>query len=254
MRSESGRIYGAILLFHDISERVAVERMKDEFLHASSHELRTPITTIKGLTQYLLKATERDQLEPGDLTERLRRIQREADRLVMLGGDLADAIGMRGSGRMRLKREETDLTVLVRKTLAEDRGSTSAPRYELNAPSTPLLASVDPQRISQVLDNMFSNAEKYSPDGGLVQVQVRADGDVVEVQVRDEGIGIPSDQLEEIFQPFVRGTNVTSLNFPGTGLGLYIARAIAEAHGGVLLVKSKEGGGSVFTLRLPREA
>ncbi|MEX2375611.1 MAG: ATP-binding protein [Dehalococcoidia bacterium] len=254
LRSDSGQIYGAILLFHDISERVEVERMKEEFLHASSHELRTPITTIKGLTQYLLKAIERDQLEPADLADRLRRIQHEADRLVMLGGDLADAIGMRGSGKMRLKREVSDLTALVREAIAEERSSTSPPRYEVDAPSTPMTASIDPQRITQILDNMLSNAEKYSPDGGTIRVQLQESHDAVEVQVSDEGIGIPADQLEEIFQPFVRGTNAASLNFPGTGLGLYIARAIAEAHGGVLLVESKERGGSTFTLRLPREA
>jgi len=252
LHSDGGEAYGALFLFHDITDRVALERMREEFLHASSHELSTPITTIRGMTQFLLKAVESEQISTADLADRLRHIQREADRLILLGNDLSDAIGMRSIGRMRLNRANTDLAELVQEVLREERHHSPLIETILTVPDAPAVAFVDARRVTQILDNLISNAHKYTPDGGKVRVTVQATPDYSEVEVQDEGVGIPTEDLGQIFEPFVRASNASSLNFPGTGLGLYIARSIAEAHGGSIAVDSRLGHGSTFTLRLPR--
>lgn len=251
LHGENGEAYGALFLFQDITDRVALDRMREEFLHASSHELSTPLTTISGMTQFLLRALEAEQISPADLADRLRHIQREADRLILLGNDLSDAISMRSSGRMRLERQDADLIELARDAIHEERLHSQSVRATLAAPDAPMVVFVDRRRIAQILDNLIANAQKYTTSGSDVRVSVRSADDYAEVEIKDEGIGIPPEDLERIFDPFVRASNASSLNFPGTGLGLYIARSIAEAHGGSISVESRLGQGSTFTLRLP---
>jgi signal transduction histidine kinase len=126
---------------------------------------------------------------------------------------------------------------------------TRAIRFDISAAETTVVA--DPDRMRQVVDNLLSNALKYSPEGSDIDVRVASDNGHVLTSVTDHGIGIPRDEIPQLFERFHRARNVSSRYYGGLGLGLYIARAIVEAHGGVIMVESEEGAGSTFTMQLP---
>jgi len=226
-----------------------LDRMKDEFVAAVSHELRTPLTSISGYTDLLD--------EGGDLSERqtsyLRVVARNTDRLLDLVNDLLFVGGMQ-DGQLALDRERLDVTHVARQSVesagpnAEARGVRL--RLEANGPAP---VDGDPGRLAQLIDNLVSNAVKFTPAGGDVVVRAGEDGaGSVVLEVTDSGIGIPEDEQPHLFDRFFRSSNAVAKAIPGTGLGLYITRAIAHAHGGEIEVESLEGSGSRFVLTLPR--
>jgi two-component system, OmpR family, sensor kinase len=231
--------------------------VRDDFLSVASHEMKTPLTPIKGFSQTLLRQLERTD-RPFDREQAikvLRMMNLQADRLADLVNDLLDTSRIR-SGRFVLTPAPMDLVTLSRE-VAERFASQSESEgtiISVLAPSGDVRGSWDAGRLDQVITNLISNALRYSPEGGAVTVAVAANGDGAHLTVSDQGIGIPPDSLGNLFQPFYRASNAMH-HYGGLGLGLYISREIVERHGGRIWAESAgPGQGSQFHVTLPREA
>jgi two-component system, OmpR family, phosphate regulon sensor histidine kinase PhoR len=247
---ESGRVVGAVLVIRDITALQELDRKKDEFLSVASHELRTPLTTIKGYTQLLAQTI--DDLAPADRSTYIKAVLSEIDRMMGLISELLDVSRIE-TKRLHINPQAISWIEFIQARVAAFRiqHRNRAIRFEAGTASTSLVA--DPDRMRQVVDNLLSNALKYSPDGSDVDVTVSSDGRFVLTSIIDHGIGIPEDEIPLLFDRFHRARNVSSRYYGGLGLGLYIAQAIVEAHRGTIEVRSEEGHGSTFTLRLPLE-
>ncbi len=225
-----------------------LDRLKDTFVATVSHELRTPLTSIRGYLELVLEG------EAGELTADQRRflgiVDRNSARLLGLVGDLL-FVAQVDAGGMLLESEAVDLAVLVRESVqsagpaAERRGVVLELDCDLTLPVTG-----DPKRLAQLLDNLVSNAVKFTQPGGAVAVRAHAHGTTV-LEVADTGIGISRADQAKLFERFYRTAAAGDLAIQGTGLGLAIAKAIAEAHGGTISVESAEGSGSTFRVALP---
>jgi signal transduction histidine kinase len=242
-----GGFAGAALAYTDVTEFMRVLKVKDEFIASVSHELRTPLTSIVGYAQLL---TDRDDLDD-EVMVQLAVISRSSARLQRLVADLLHTAES-DAGPMRVIRVPSDLSDIVRagveatQPMAETAGATLV----LDAPeSLPML--VDPQRIAQVVDNLVTNAIKYSPGGGRIEVSLHVDGDRVELAVADNGVGIDPADRDRLFSRFFRSRQAEEQSIQGVGLGLSITKSIVESHGGRIEVESELGRGSVFRVRLP---
>ena len=231
-------------------------RLREEFLSVASHELRTPLTPLKGFAALTLSRMEK----AGDFPERertlkaLRSMARQTDRLTRLVDDLLDTSRIQ-AGRFELERAPVDLLPLVREVMErfELRGNEGL-RFVLDAPEQAVEGLWDGPRLEQVITNLLANAVRYSPQGGTVRVSFHLSLQAVELRVRDEGIGIPSESIALLFQPFARASNATARHFGGLGLGLFICREIVQRHGGTIWAESPGAQlGSCFHVRLPRE-
>jgi PAS domain S-box-containing protein len=227
-------------------------RARDTFLSIAAHELRTPITALKGTAQLLLRRQSRGSLDADHLADALRKLDHSADRLVELTGDLLDVARIR-TGQLPLDPRPIDLVALVDAAVVQARvRADDGHRLTLDAPAGVPTVVADAGRIEQVLTNLLDNALKYSPAGGAVAVAVRAEGAGAAVAVRDGGIGLPSGAAEAIFAPFGRAANAAASRLPGMGLGLFICRSIVERHGGWIAAESAgEGRGTTVTFWLP---
>ncbi len=255
VRDETGSLAGALYIVRDVTvEREAV-RLKAEFVAMASHELQTPIASVKGLAEVLLLTLQRQgSVNPVQLAERLTSIVREADRLALLGRDLLDA-GRAHAGKLEIAAVPVDLNEIAATGVARRRALLVGDhvRHELTLHAAPEAVAVlaDRARLDQVLDNLLDNAIKYAPNGGEVEVTVEADGERGVLRVRDTGIGIPYEDQARLFTPFFRAGNASPQNFPGLGLGLHLSRMIVEAHDGTVAVESTEGTGTAVSLDLP---
>ncbi len=230
-------------------------KVREEFLSVASHELRTPLTPLKGFASLTLQRLEQSPESPERewLLKALRSMSRQTDRLARLVDDLLDTARIQ-SGRLELICKPVDLLPVVNEVLErfELRGAEGL-HFELEPPPGPLEGVWDATRLDQVITNLLSNAVRYSPQGGTVRISFGVTASYVELRVRDQGIGIPPESLQRLFQPFSRASNATSRHFGGLGLGLFICREIVERHGGVIWAES-EGSqqGSSFHVQLPR--
>jgi len=272
--AESGRRYDAddLALAEDLAQRCAVAienarlyreareavRARDEFLSIASHELRTPVTSIKGYAQMLLRLQTRDGagLDPARLGRFVRTIDEASDRLGVLTNDLLDVSRIR-LGELPLRLVPLDLAALADATAARGRGPFDEGEETLHPVTVyvvgaPAPVPADPDRIEQVLSNLLANAAKYSPAGGPIDVTVEPVEGGVLLSVADRGIGLPPGETETIFEPFGRAANATRDKLPGMGLGLAICRGIAERHDGRIWAESDgEGRGTTIRLFLP---
>lgn len=227
-----------------------VSRLKDEFLSIASHELRTPVTSIKGYTQ-LSKMLIRE----GDLStseEYLDIALDQIDRMSRLILELLDVSRIE-TGRLEIRREPIEWACFVRDVVHRHHTAVSDRRFHVSVPDDRKIVTGDRDRLEQVLGNLLENAVKYSPEGSDVTVTVDDKGDSFVTAVCDRGIGIPDDELAQVFERFHRGRHVSSTNYGGLGLGLYITKQIIERHGGTIWVESKEGQGTTFHFSLPAE-
>jgi two-component system phosphate regulon sensor histidine kinase PhoR len=248
VRGPSGEKLGAALAYQEITDLMRAMQVQDEFVSSVSHELRTPLTSVLG---YLELLCEHDDLPP-DVTAQLRVVQRNALRLRALLSDLLH-VGQVGEDKLQLQRTRVDLAVLVDEAVEATRpfAEKCGMAVEVEAPRH-LSASVDAQRIRQVLDNLLSNAVKYGGAGGSVSVVLRQVEDAIELAVSDTGMGIAQDEVEHVFGRFFRGGEALEKHIPGTGLGLNIVSSIVAAHDGVVTLESEVGRGSTFRVTLPR--
>jgi two-component system phosphate regulon sensor histidine kinase PhoR len=244
----TGEITGAVCVATDITNISRLERQKDEFLSVASHELKTPLTSLKILTQL----TQRRLARAGVVeAEQLVGMERSIWRMELLVNDLLDVSRIEG-GKLALRIEESDLVAVCR-AVAEEQMAASERSIELDLPRAPLMVPMDAERIAQVIANLLSNALKYSPADCRVTLRARHEGGSALVSVRDEGAGIPPDAQEQLFERFYRvpGVQVQTGSGVGMGLGLYISREIVERHGGRIWVESAVGEGTTFFFSLP---
>jgi PAS domain S-box-containing protein len=238
--------------------REELERQKDEFLAIISHDLKTPLTGIKGWAQMARRLADR-LADPGAraVHDAVRTIEQIADRASALIDELMDVARLQKGELLELRREPMDLAALVRDVIDESQQRTDRHVIRLDWPGGPLEGEWDRARLSRVLDNLLTNAIKYSPDGGTITVALGREehgtGAWAVLSVCDEGVGIPAAEVGRVFERSFRGSNVVG-KIDGTGLGLTGARPIVEQHGGTIAVESREGRGSTFTVRLPVHA
>ncbi len=226
-------------------------RVRDEFLSIASHELRNPVSAAKGSAQLLLRSLRRGTPDPERMERGLGAIVTATDRLAVLIDDLLDVSRLR-SGQFPMRKRPTDLAALVHEEAESGSASRGTHCLTIEGIAAPCIATVDPDRFRQVVVNLLDNAVKYSPGGGEVRVLLSCEPEGALLRVEDQGIGLPHGTEDRIFEPFGRAANATGSNLPGMGLGLYISRRIAEAHGGSLRAESVgEGRGTTMTLRLP---
>ncbi len=226
-----------------VRELRELDRYKGELIATISHELKTPLTSIMGHTELLEDAG----VQPASVDA----ISRNAARLDRLVSNLLNYSRMQG--RRELERAPVDLGDLCRSAVEMLRIQSDAAGVdlEMHLPDHPVLVMGDKDELPKVVDNLCSNAVKYTPRGGRVDVRLDADAEDARVSVSDTGLGISRQDQVHLFSAFHRSTNPDALTIPGTGLGLAISRTIAEAHGGTILVDSDLGRGSTFTLSVP---
>ncbi|MDP9987614.1 signal transduction histidine kinase [Arthrobacter oryzae] len=243
MRDSDGKFTGSVIVFSDVTDLVNALTAKDDFVSSVSHEFRTPLTSILGYVEILL-ADEPEEPQ----REMLEIIRRNSERLLTLVSDLLSS----RNGQLIVTPHAVDVADLVRNSVSSAMPRAAAAGVELRA-ETPeqLEAHVDSARISQVLDNLVSNAIKYSPDGGKVVVSLALEDGHLACRVADTGMGMTPEDASEVFAKFFRTSSVRRTAIPGVGLGLPISKAIVEAHGGTIDVESTLGKGTTFTFRVP---
>ncbi len=244
---QNGKSNGAVLEFQDITKRKELERQKDEFIGMASHELKTPVTSMKSYTQVLKRKFEKQ----GDVfaAESLGKIDTQINKLTTLITDLLD-VTRANTGNPDLRREKFDLDTLAREVVENMQFTTQKHTIEI-AGNSRVSITADRDRTSQVLINFLSNAIKYSPHSNKIVVHLTRNKQEIVVGVQDYGIGIPPDKLDQIFDRFVRVSAPYMETFAGLGLGLYISSQIITRQGGRIWVESKEKKGSTFYFSLP---
>jgi PAS domain S-box-containing protein len=246
----TGELRGFVKIGTDITERAAAEQLKDEFVALVSHELRTPLSSIIGYLEVMRDDTT------GPLTPRqgqfLDVVDRNARRQLRLVSDLL-FLSQVDAGRVRLHLDDVDLAEHAKAAIeaAQPRAKAASVTLQLEADDTTTLRG-DPDRLGQIIDNLLTNAIKFTPPGGVVDVRVISNTDTVSLEVSDTGVGIPVAEQRQLFTRFFRASTATSRAIPGIGLGLTIVKAIVDAHRGTVAVTSTEGNGTTFRICLPR--
>jgi PAS domain S-box-containing protein len=264
LRDEQGHVCGVVGVHTDITQRKSLEhqlheakqqaesanRMKSEFFANVSHELRTPLTLISGPIESLL---ERKRDLPQWAEAHLSTVRRNAARLSVLVDDLLDLVKLE-AGKAQLQWALVDLTALTRELVSDATATARARGIELGLAADELgRVPVDRKMYEKILLNLVSNALKFTPAGGKVQVGLCSDGDELELSVRDTGIGIPEDKLSLLFTRFQQLDSSSTRRYSGTGLGLALVRELADAMGGTISVESTLGTGTCFRVRLLRD-
>ena len=227
----------------------AVERAKDDFIAIAAHDLRTPLTVLKGVVQLIARQAAAGTLDPDSLRSELAIVESEANRIDQLLTNLLDVTRV-SEGRLEIHPSPTDLEAVVGKVLGRLGRETRA-RIEVAAEPNLPLGEWEESRIEQVVENLVSNAVKYDA-GGPIQIALRRSGQALRLEIRDRGIGLGSEDQAQLFRRFYRSPEVIERKLEGTGLGLYICRGIIEAHGGEIRVTSPgRGQGTTASVLLP---
>ncbi len=236
----------ALILFRDVTLELEAERLKSEFIAAVSHELKTPLASILGFSELLLE----DACSPSELREFLENIQHSSLRLKDMVNNLLDTSRLE-AGRFGISRQAVDLQVTLAQTARSFAGVAKLSQIQFVWEFDPLpIIEADPERIGQVVGNLLSNAFKFCPRQGTIWLRARPHGGVL-LEVEDTGPGIPLEEQGQLFNRYSRTQSAISRGIVGTGLGLYISRAIVEAHHGRIWVESEEGQGAKFSVWLP---
>ncbi len=241
VRDSAGHMVGIGVIARDVSARKRLERAQEDFLAMASHDLKSPVTVLRGRAQLMRRRKRYDEATVDAILEQARRIER-------LVTDLQAVVQLE-AGTTALRRMPTDLGRLAHDAIDRIRPQARSHRLRLVVPDKPIVGQWDPDRLGQVLDNLLGNAVKYSARGEEVTVQVEASDGETCLQVRDRGAGIPPEVLPRLFERFYRADHTGGSS--GLGLGLYISRMLVEAHGGRIWAESTPGEGSTFTVVLP---
>lgn len=233
---------------HDAAQEAI--RLRDRFLAAAAHELKTPVTTLLGHAQHLARRLAEGHVVQAREVRGVAALVRQAERLSHLIGALLD-ISRLQVGQISLQREPLDLGQVVRDVCDEMQLTLDHHALEYRADDAPVEVCADRLRLEQVVIQLIHNAIKYSPEGGLIRVWVARRGEQAQIRITDQGIGIPAEALEAIFTRFYRASNVNPRHFSGLGIGLSIVRELVTLQGGTISAKSTEGAGSTFTVHLP---
>lgn len=244
---KEGKPQGAIIIAHDITERIKLERRKSDFISMASHELKTPITTIKVFAQIL----EKRLIKSGESENVyfLQNIDEQIDKINNLIGDLLD-VNKIEAGKMAFNMRKFDIDNLIKKVIIDFQYTSETHQIERVGEVNKKIIG-DEDRIAQVLINLLSNAIKYSSNANKIIVSVSSNSNQVKVSVQDFGFGIPKFYHKKIFERFFRLSGKHSKNISGFGMGLYISNEIIKRHGGKIWVESEKGKGSTFLFTLP---
>ena len=239
---------GVVWTIRDISERARLERLKSEFVATASHELRSPLTSIKGFVELLSRSDGLDAKQ----REFLDVILLSTNRLVDLVNDLLDVARIE-AGQYEIHRRPTDVVEAVREvaTLIEPRIADKSQELDLQLPRVLPPALADPARLRQIATNLITNAHLYTPPRGRIGVGLEAEEHAIVMRVSDNGRGMTAEEQEHIFDRFYRGADGRTV--PGTGLGLSVVKSLVDLHGGTITVESEPDQGSLFTVRIPRQ-
>ena len=252
IQKETGFVNGFIAVLHDNTEQEKIDMERREFVANVSHELRTPLTTMSSYLEALADGAWKDQeIAPSFL----QVTQTETQRMIRLVNDLLQLSKM-DSRDYELNRDIVNFVqffnrIIDRFELSKSQNVT----FHRLLPDTPYYVDIDTDKLTQVIDNIISNALKYSPDGGNIRFGIAVKEQVLKVMISDDGMGIPSENVERIFDRFYRVDRARARSMGGTGLGLAIAREMIEAHGGTIWAESEEGQGTTifFTLEIEME-
>jgi PAS domain S-box-containing protein len=249
--SIDGKAERMVGVIHDITDRKRIEHLKDEFIATASHELKTPVTSIKVYADIIEERFEKS----GDLDNAglMQKMNVQIDGLTKLIKDLLDTSNI-AEGKLIFRPKVFDLNQLIREQIEQFQLISRKHAIAFHSERDCVDVEADRERIGQVITNLLSNAIKYTPSEREITITVGIDENFVRVSVADEGIGIPSGDLGNVFERFFRGGNTTAQIFSGMGLGLYISAGIVKRHGGSVSVNSKEGEGSVFSFTLPLDS
>lgn len=250
VKDEKGNLYGKVFVLHDITREKEIDRMKSDFVSTVSHELRTPLTSISGFVSTLLR--EDLMLNEGTKIDFLKSIKTATERLTRLIGDLLDVSRIE-AGKVDLNKMPFSLYSLAMRVIKNFSEINKSHTFALDVPEHLPRVLADEDKIQQVLENLLSNAVRYSPRGGKILLSAEDAGDKIRVSVSDEGVGIPADQRELVFQRFHRVDSSHTRNAGGTGLGLYICRRILDAHGErIWIEKTAPEKGTTFSFILAK--
>ncbi|TKC16683.1 cell wall metabolism sensor histidine kinase WalK [Robertmurraya kyonggiensis] len=248
IQKETGFVNGLIAVLHDITEQEKIDMERREFVANVSHELRTPLTTMRSYVEALAEGAWKDEeIAPNFLEV----TQNETERMIRLVNDLLQ-LSKLDSKDYQLTTEWVDFVqfysrIIDRFELAKEQNV----RFERKLLDQATFVEIDPDKLTQVLDNIISNALKYSPEGGKITFKMVEEEEMIIISVSDEGVGIPKDNLEKIFERFYRVDKARTRKLGGTGLGLAIAKEMVEAHGGKIWARSVEGKGTTVSFSLP---
>ncbi|MCF6158753.1 MAG: PAS domain S-box protein [wastewater metagenome] len=242
-----GNLEMVVNIISDITEYKEQERRKDEFIIAASHELKTPVTSLKAFAQLLKKMIERNEDKKYRLY--ITKIDKQTDKLTKLVNELLDLSRIQ-IGKMELKKKHFDLNTWIRDIAKDIQTSTNNHTITTKGKITRKIYG-DKDRLSQVVTNLLSNAIKYSPETDKVIIELSEDKDKATIAIQDSGIGIEEEYQDKIFDRFFRVNEGNKKTFPGLGMGLYISQQIIRQHGGQIWVESAKGKGAIFSFTVP---
>jgi signal transduction histidine kinase len=248
---DRGGFLGRVWTLREVTQQRELDRLKDEFVATVSHELRTPLTSMMGFLEMIREG------EAGQLTEEQKRflaiVYRSSERLQRLVGDLLFVARLDANG-LQLQFAEVRVEDVAQDIVESNAALARSRELTLQAELGDVPAVwADRERLAQLLGNLVSNAIKFTPPSGTITVRTFERDSEAVIEVEDTGIGIPEGEQERLFQRFFRSSTATEQAIPGTGLGLVISKAIAEAHGGGMEVRSEAGVGTCFSVHLPLE-
>ncbi|MBN8194101.1 cell wall metabolism sensor histidine kinase WalK [Bacillus sp. NTK074B] len=251
IQKETGFVNGLIAVLHDITEQEKIDLERREFVANVSHELRTPLTTMRSYLEALAEGAWQDETIAPQF---LDVTQNETERMIRLVNDLLQLSKM-DSKDYRFNKDWVDFILFFHKIIDRfEMTKNINVTFKRYLPDKALFVEVDQDKITQVLDNIISNALKYSPEGGTITFKVKEKDGYIEISVSDQGLGIPKENLEKIFERFYRVDKARTRQMGGTGLGLAIAKEMISAHGGDVWATSKEGKGTTIIFTLPYDA
>ncbi|MGN6491945.1 MAG: ATP-binding protein [Agriterribacter sp.] len=244
---KNGRATRMIGVMFDVTERKRLEQQKEDFISIASHELKTPMTSIKTYAEVLHETLQKTGNPAAE--KMMQKLNVQVDRLIYLIRTLLDTSNLEG-GELILKTEPFELWELIDEQV-QDLQQLSPQHHFITSGAKECMVAADRERIAQVFTNLIFNAIKYSPRGGDIVIEWQKLTDEVQVSVRDQGIGIPPEAQQKLFTRFFRVKTEEMENYPGMGLGLYITAQILSRHGGKIWVESAPGKGSTFYFTLP---
>ncbi len=240
---------GIITILRDVSRERELDRMKSEFISTAAHELRTPLTTVKGFSELLLEENGFDEEQKAEF---LSYIYEKSEVLEKIVEDMLNLSRVESGRVIHLEKEPCDIGSIIDQTVAQYRRESKEYHFDLVLPEKNIDLSVDRWKIGQVLENILSNAVKFSPKGTLIQVNCEVCKSEVRVKIRDEGIGMTPEHVEKVFDKFYR-VDSSNTAAGGLGLGMAVAKSIVEAHDGHIWVESEPGKGTEVVFTLPWE-
>lgn len=244
---KKGKVQSVLAIIRDITENKTAEKRKDEFMSMASHELKTPITSIKAYTQILGKTLK--SCGNKEAVRHIEKMEMQVNKLTSLICDLLDVSKIQ-QGKLDFKPEIFDFDKFLHEVIDNVQSTVSSHKILLDGAVNRILTA-DKDRLGQVMINLLTNAVKYSPKSEEIRINTESIDGHIQIQVVDHGIGIPENHRDHIFERFYRVNNTDGQLFPGLGIGLYISREIIKKYGGDILVDSEEGKGSKFTVILP---